>query len=305
MEVLSLMHQLFTLDIGGTFIKCAHVHADGTISQPAEIPTSPERGGRDLLDRTIALAQAAIAQTSVDGIAISTAGQVNPQNGSIRFATDNLPGWTGIALQSEMARVTGLPCAVVNDVNAVALGERWLGAARDTDDALVLSLGTGIGGAIISGGKLLLGKQGSAGEIGHLCLYPAGEFCTCGQHGCYERYASAAALLRRATLLRLPSTGKALFQSALEGDAQCRALIDSWLADVAQGIASLVFVLDPEIVIVGGGISAQGEAIAAPLEKKVRERVMPSYRGARIHPAQLGNDAGLLGAASLLFSRLG
>ena len=298
------MEKLFALDIGGTHVKYGVVAENGELNHTEQMRTLAAEGGERLLARLITLAQEKCCAEYV-GVAISTAGQVNPEDGSIRFATDNLPGWTGIALRQRMSEALGKPCSVENDVNAAALGEYWQGAARGARTALMLTLGTGIGGAIIAGGRLFLGHHGSAGELGHLKLYPGGLPCTCGQSGCYEQYASAQALERLISTSAPAITRGApeLFLRAEQGDYQAQRLLQEWMAQVALGLSSIVPILDPDVIVLGGAISQQGSALTAPIESMVRSQVMPSYRSLTIRAAQLQNDAGLLGAAHAFWSQ--
>lgn len=296
------MRKVFALDIGGTHVKYAAIDESGALSHEGSIQTLAREGGERLLTRIAAL----ISDNAPDmchGVAISTAGQVNPIDGSIRYATDNLPGWTGIRLRDRIETATGFTCTVENDVNAAALGESWLGAAKGGQSVLMLALGTGIGGAIIADGRLFSGSHGSAGEVGHICLYPNGHACTCGQKGCFEQYASTRALERllAAKLNKHTGGARGAFERMTAGDSAAGAVIDEWMRDLALGIATLVPVIDPDIIVLGGAISAQGDALTRPLEALVRARVMPSFRDLRILPAALGNHAGLLGAARCFF----
>jgi glucokinase-like ROK family protein len=303
--------RVLAFDIGGTRIKHGIVRGDGVLLSQDSLPTLAEEGGECVLARLLGvMAQQRRKQPVLLGVAISTAGQVNPADGSIRFSTDNLPGWTGMALARRVSDACGLPCAVENDVNAAALGEAWQGAARGARTALVVTLGTGIGGAILSQGELFYGSQGSAGELGHMCMRPHGLPCTCGQAGCFEQYASTAALERRIAhrAAREPGwahlTARGLCDRARQGEAAARALLAEWLDDVAWGICALTPVLDPDVVVLGGGISAQGAFLTERIQRRVRAGVMPSYRGVRVRPAALGNAAGMIGAAHSLMRRI-
>ncbi len=296
--------RVLAVDIGGTHVKYSQVDDRGTLTGQGQLDTCAREGGEALATRLEAFCARACAEAQgLSGIAISASGQVSPQDGSIRYATDNIPGWTGIQLKARIAEACGLPCHVENDVNAALLGEAWLGAARGAQAAFMLTLGTGIGGAALLNGKLLLGKHGAAAEIGHMQRDPHGPVCTCGQRGCYEQYAATAALERRMRV-ELPELDgiPALFAHAGR-DARSAKLLDDWLDEVAWGVAAMLLTFDPDVVVVGGGVSAQGERISAPLQRLAHARVMPSFRDSRIVCAQLGGNAGMLGAAHAFFHR--
>lgn len=203
---------------------------------------------------------------------------------------------------------TGLPCCVENDVNAVALGERWMGAAAGCRMLVMLALDTGVGGAAIFRGRLITGAGGCAGEFGHIVLYPGGLPCTCGQKGCLEQYASTGALRRRT--MSLPAGHPArddvrgLFACCRQGDALALELLDEWVYDLSVGMASLIFAFNPDVLLVSGGVSEQGEFLLNRVRVQLQKLVNPSfYKDLRVEAAKLGNNAALLGVASVAFER--
>ena len=302
------MPSVIAMDVGGTAVKYALVDQDGGISCLGSMDTRAQEGGEALMARM--LEQMRLLERGRDdviGVAVSTAGQVSRDHASVVYAA-NLPGWTGMPIARRVRQHTGHPCVVENDVNAAALGERWLGAAQDCRALLMLTLGTGVGGALIVSGQLITGATGAAGEFGHLCLYPNGLPCDCGRRGCFERYASTSAL--KARTLALPEGHvargevKALFDACRAGDRAARGILDNWLEDLAQGLASLVHCFNPDVLLLGGGVSAQGEYLSELVCEKLKHKVIPSFLvGLEVKTAQLGNRAGLLGAACSLFSR--
>ena len=300
------MRQVFALDIGGTNVKYGVVSEDGIVTEENRMRTLAYEGSERLLARLKSVISEAW-RDELEGVAISSAGQINPEDGSVRFATDNLPGWTGIRLADEVAELIARPCRVENDVNAAALGEYWLGAARGARNALMVTLGAGVGGGLVTDGVLFTGDRGGALEIGHVKLYPGGRKCTCGQNGCYEQYASTRALekLVREKIPEMHRGARDLFDHIKAGNVAARRVYLEWVNEIALGLSSIVPMLDPDIVILGGAISIQGEALSRPVETLIKRMVMPSYRELTVKCAQLGNQAGMLGAAHAFFRAVG
>lgn len=296
------------MDVGGTAVKYALVDQRGGISALGSMDTRAHEGGEALMARMLKQMQVlGQGRDDIMGVAVSTAGQVSRDHASVVYAS-NLPGWTGMPIARRVRQHTGHPCVVENDVNAAALGERWLGAAQDCRALLMLTLGTGLGGAAIMNGQLITGAEGAAGEFGHLCLYPGGLPCDCGRRGCFERYASTSALKTRSLTLPQghPARGevKVLFDACRAGDLASRDILDCWLEDLTQGLAGLVHCFNPDVLLLGGGVSAQGDHLSGLVYERMKDKVIPSFLvGLQVKTAQLGNRAGLLGAAYSLFSR--
>jgi len=269
---------------------------DGEISGLTEVPTEGKKGGARVMENLISGLE---AFEGYDAIGISTAGQVDREKGSIIYANDNIPGYTGTKVKDILEKRFKRPVEVENDVNCAALGEGWLGAGKGMTDYLCLTYGTGIGGAIVLGGRLYRGVGGSAGEFGHMILHPGGRECSCGKKGCYEAYASARLLVELARE-KDPSVsnGRELFARIAEGDEKMAAALDEWSGEAATGLASLVHIFNPQALILGGGILEQ-DAAAESLEKNARELIMDSFQNVRFLKAALGNTAGLFGAATL------
>ena len=280
------------IDIGGTYIKSG-VLEDGVLTGVEETPTDGGGGARAMLSRVAQL----VRQTpGVERVGVSTAGEVDARTGVIRLS-DNIPGYTGLNPRQILEGELGLPVAVENDVNAAAAGEFAFGAARDEQDFLMVSYGTGVGGAVYIGGRLYRGRAGSAGEFGGLVTHPEAVDPARQGTGSYERYASTSALVARVTALYPAlTTGRDIF--AHLNDPTIKKEVDAWIREVACGIISLIHAFDPALVVLGGGIMGE-PYILSQLERMAAPMVKPSFRGCRVVPAALGNNAGLMGAGYL------
>ena len=284
---------VLALDIGGTAIKSALIDACGHLTAFAETPSDGLEGAGPLLSRLTTLVS---QYDGFDAIAVSTAGQVDRRTGTIAYGNANIPGYAGTPLAALLGKA-GHHVTVLNDAEAAALGELWYGAATGSADFLLLTFGTGIGGAVVLGGQLFTGAHGRAGELGHFVTHAGGEQCACGGYGCFERYASTLALTRTAQALD-PSLidGRTIVARWEAGEAAATKAVDAWVAEVGLGVASLVHLFDPEKVILGGGIMASPHLTAA-VRTAAEAALMPHYRDVAITPAQLGNQAALYGAA--------
>ena len=281
------------LDIGGTNIK-ACLFEDGIAGPLREAPTLAKQG--NVLDRA---AELAASLGDFDAIGISTAGQVDPDTGVIRYANENLPGYTGTDVKGFFERRFGKPAAVINDVYAAALGEGTRGAAQGNPDYICLTYGTGIGGGIVLGGKPYYGRGASAGVMmGGLITHPEAMVPGDPFSGTYERFASTTALIAGAKKVD-PSieNGRQLF--ARQEEAPLKQVLDCWLEEVAAGICSLVHCYNIPCVLLGGGIMEQ-PLVFNQAKRLTLERLIPGFRGVEIRQAALGNMAGLYGAASLV-----
>lgn len=281
------------LDIGGTNIK-ACLFEDGIAGPLREAPTLAKQG--NVLDRA---AELAASLGDFDAIGISTAGQVDPDTGVIRYANENLPGYTGTDVKGFFERRFGKPAAVINDVYAAALGEGTRGAAQGNPDYICLTYGTGIGGGIVLGGKPYYGRGASAGVMmGGLITHPEAMVPGDPFSGTYERFASTTALIAGAKKVD-PSidNGRQLF--ARQEEAPLKQVLDCWLEEVAAGICALVHCYNIPCVLLGGGIMEQ-PLVFNQAKRLTQERLIPGFRGVEIRQAALGNMAGLYGAASLV-----
>lgn len=286
---------ILCIDIGGTAVKLGLLDREGHIHARLEVPTNQGRLPNPTLDAALQGAEKLVAEEKprLEGVAVSAAGQIDSLRGVVAGSNGKLPGYEGSRIKETFEALYHVTTHVLNDANAAALGECFLGAGRGCRDVLMVTLGTGVGGGLVLGGKLYGGSRGLAGELGHFTLYQDGVPCSCGKRGCYESYAATTALVRRAGV----ENGRVLFDRVRAGDAEMKKALDSWLDDVAAGLTGLVHIFNPELVLVGGGVSAQEELLIAPLRQKVRAGVMPRFgERLRVERATLGNDAGMIGA---------
>lgn len=285
------------LYIGGTAIKSA-IAQNGVLSSVRETPTRASLGGAYVLSQAKEIISSYKDTYAFERIGISTAGQVNPVKGSIIYANHNIPGYTGTPVKEIMEDFFHVPVAVENDVNAAAIGEACYGAGKEEKDFVCLTYGTGVGGAVFINGSLYHGSSFSAGELGALIVHPEDRQPEIDMYsGCYEKYASTTALVAKAKEYDSSITnGKILF-SRIE-EPQIRAIIDQWIDEIVYGLVSITHLLNPSCIILGGGIMEQ-PYIPDQIEQKLMPSIMSSFRGLKIKTAQLGNQAGMLGAARL------
>ena len=286
--------KVLVFDIGGTSIKHG-LCVDNVLTEVQETPTNAKLGGRHVLDTVIALAS---RQEGYDAIGISTAGQVNAEEGSIIYANENIPGYTGMQIRKELEEKFRVPVAVENDVNAAALGEAIFGSGKDHSDFLCLTYGTGVGGAIIQNKQVYHGASFSAAEFGAIVTHAEEKISGRDYFdGCYERYASTTALVKMAMAYDPElDNGRKIF-ARLE-DPKVQEILDRWVDEIMLGLSSLTHIFNPSCIILGGGIMVQ-PLIMEKIRQKVGKYIMPSFARVVIQPAALGNSAGLLGANHL------
>lgn len=298
------------VDVGGTSIKLGIVDDRGDVLTKKESIYTDEGDGRTAIQAIKDSIRELIEEqdlngSEISGIGVSAAGCINSVDGCVAKNGGNVPGWSGTEVCKELTDEFGYFTTLANDANCAVLGELWAGAAMGYTDVVGVTLGTGVGGGIITGGRLLEGAHGYAGELGHFPTHAGGDHCICGLDGCYERYASTSALIRTAVSEDPDLTsGRVLFSAAEAGDRHALDLLDRWIGEIAYGIAGLIHVFDPQLVLIGGGVSAQDELLIEPLKNKVLSMVMPDFASdLEFRPAALGNDAGLIGAVYYLMSR--
>ena len=289
------------VDIGGTAVKLGLVDDTGAVLRRAERSVSFDGYKTPILDTVQAAIRDFLAQDppALAGIGVSATGQIDSRRGVVAGTCGNFPGWIGVEIKDTLEREFSLPVTVANDANCMLLGEVWAGAAKGYTDVIGVTLGTGVGGGILTGGHLLEGARGLGGELGHYRLHALdGVVCTCGAIGCYERYAATTALVRAAQE-KDPAwkDGRAIFAAAEAGNETVLALLDAWTDEIAQGLAGMVHIFNPQLILIGGGVSAQQKLLIEPIAAKVRASVMPAFaEGLEIRAAQLHNDAGMVGA---------
>ncbi|MBQ7957262.1 MAG: ROK family protein [Clostridia bacterium] len=286
--------KIITFDIGGTFIKYALCDESFNLSQSTKIPTDAKQGGRKLIDKVIEIVK---EHKDIDRVAISTAGQVDSTTGTIVYATDTIPGYTGTKIKEMVESATSIPTYVENDVNSAALGEAYFGKAKGYNDFICLTYGTGIGGAIWLNGDLYKGSLCSAGELGHIITHSGGKKCTCGGNGCYECYASARALVESVNensdeIL----DGVKIFEEKNFNNPVIRTKVDEWIDEIVTGLMSIVYTFNPSLIVLGGGIMNENYIVDS-INERINKKLMQSFRNVKIVNSNLGNTAGMLGVA--------
>jgi glucokinase len=312
------VRQAIGLDVGGTKIAAARVGADGAILAAHRVP-SPATDPNRILEAMVEVASA-VYTDEVEAVGIGAAGLVEWETGVITYSP-NL-AWRNVRLVEYVGGALGVPAIADNDATAAAWGEYRFGAGRGYRHLLLVTVGTGIGGGIVTDGRIYRGAHGFAAEIGHIIVEPGGPVCGCGNHGCWEQVASGHAIERagREAAERYPHsgiarlaegvpervTGSLVTRAAVDGDETARAILAKVGRRLGEGIAGLVNVLDPQVVVIGGGAMAAGDLLLEPARRSFAGTVEgPDARPAvPIVPAELGNDAGVVGAAALALEEI-
>lgn len=294
------------VDIGGTKINVGLISREGSILLETSLPTLAAEG--KVLEQAMTGITAVLSRMREEypgiepiGIGVGSAGQINFEKGTVHFATELIPGYTGTPIREKLEAAFGLPVMADNDVNVFALAELHYGAARDARHVLCLTLGTGVGGAVISDGRLIHGAVGAAGEIGHLVVDFRGVPCNCGARGCLEMYASGTGIARlmREKSPDRPGDAREAIAGWLAGEETGTAVMREAIEALGAALAGLIHTLNPEIIIIGGGVAEAGEPLFAAIREEVGKRAMASMAGGvRIVPAVMGNRSGMAGAAS-------
>ena len=305
----------FGVDIGGTTCKIGFFDTRGELIDKWEIRTNTENKGESILsDVALAvhnkLAQEGISKDEVEGIGIGVPGPVR-SDGVVNTCV-NL-GWGVVNVAESLGALTGLKVKVGNDANVAALGEMWQGGAKGCKDVIMVTLGTGVGGGVIVDGRIVAGFNGAGGEIGHMTVNPDEiEACNCGQYGCLEQYASATGIVRVAkrklaktaeeTSLRKFEnlSAKDVFDEAKAGDAVALDLVDEVCGILGAALSNIACVVNPEVIVIGGGVSKAGEILIGTIQKHYIETSFHACRNTRFALADLGNDAGMYGCVELL-----
>ncbi len=305
------------IDLGGTFIKGGIVDESGNILVEGKVPTESRLGGDKVVENISNLAldlveKSGVARSAIVGLGMGVPGMIDGKAGNVIYS-NNLD-WKDFRIAKNVEKLTGFVVKIANDANVAALGEVKFGAAKAYNDVIMLTLGTGVGGGIVVDGKLIEGNKGAGAELGHSVIEMDGEPCTCGRKGCLEAYASATALIRntkRAMEAHKDSkmwqdggldkvTGKTSFDYK-DTDPYAKEVVDNYIKALASGITNFANIFRPEAVLLGGGVCAQGDALVKPLQALVDAEIFAGEMGpqVKIITAELGNSAGLLGAAAL------
>lgn len=304
------------IDIGGTKLAAGVVTAEGEQLSQDRVPTLASEGPDRVIDRLIDLCRhvvllSGVPWSQIEAAGVGCGGPLDPHTGVIK-EPPNLPGWIDVPLVQRLHDALGVPVFLDNDANAAALGEHHFGAGRGVANMVYLTISTGVGGGIIIDNRLYQGVNGNAGEIGHMSVDYKGRPCNCGSRGCLEAYASGtniAARAREAVLAGRPSvlagnpekiTGETVFEAILQGDEVALQVWDETLEILGAGIASVINIFNPSLVVLGGGITNFGDLLFQPLRRIALSRAMgPLAQVVEIVPAQLGGQVGVLGAAAV------
>ena len=308
------------VDLGGTKILTALVDGQGRVVARYREAT-PQTGPDAVVESIVGTIRRVLKDADVDagtvrGIGVGAPGPADPSSGIV-FEVPNLPGWHDAPLAAMLTTRLNVKTYVENDANAAAVGERWAGAGRGIDDLIYMTISTGIGGGLIFKGQLYHGVSGTAGEVGHMVIDPSGPRCPCGRTGCLEAFASGTSIARDAraaiasgrpttlsTLAPQAPTAADVARAAQEGDPLARELFARAAHYVGIGVANLVNLLNPAMVIIGGGVSKAGDLLFAPVRRIVLEEAFkrPAH-AVQIVPAALGDDVGAVGAAAVAIER--
>lgn len=305
----------FGVDVGGTTIKMGFFETNGKLLDKWEIKTDTTNGGDNILSDIAKsidnkLAQEGISKSDVQGIGVGVPGPVNSKGVVLKCV--NL-GWGVFNVEEALSNLTGLMVKAGNDANVAALGEMWQGAGKGSEDMIMVTLGTGVGGGIIVDGKVIAGANGAGGEIGHITVNEDEiEACNCGQYGCLEQYASATGIVRMAKR-KLAKTdaqtsltsveelsAKAIFDEAKNGDAVAVELVEELGKILGGALSNIAVVTNPEVIVIGGGVSKAGQILIDTIQKHFTESVFHACKETRFVLAGLGNDAGMYGCVKML-----
>ena len=308
----------FGIDIGGTTIKCGLFTNEGILLEKWEIVTRRENKG-ELVPYDIAetiqakIKERNIAREAIVGVGVGVPGPITEDGTVLKCA--NL-GWDIFNVNEKLAEVTGLKVAAANDANVAALGEMWMGGGKGYQDVVMVTLGTGVGGGVIIGGKVIAGSNGAGGEIGHLTIDPNEEdVCGCGGHGHLEQYASATGVVRLAnkklktntiptTLSNLTEiTAKDIFEHAKASDEVAMSLVDELGKYLGLALSHVAATVDPQVFVIGGGVSKAGDILLDAIKKHYSNNILFALSNKEFHLAELGNDAGIYGCAKLILSK--
>lgn len=307
------------IDVGGTTAKAGVVDEAGQILYKSSCKTGIERDFEDIAADMAELCRHIVRESGhemaeVAAVGVGIPGEQSPKTGLVAFC-NNL-GWVDVPLMQRLRDALGLPVYVDNDANVAALAESAFGASRDVKSSILVTLGTGVGGGIVENRRVRTGAHGVGGEIGHMVVVVDGEPCNCGHRGCWEKYASATAIIRmgRALMEEKPDcalarqmggdaanlNAKAVLDLAKAGDADCAGIFETYVKYLCVGLANLINIYDPDMLVLGGGVAHAGDFLLDAVRAALGDYVYcPALSWARVELARLGNDAGIIGAAML------
>ena len=305
------------VDIGGTAAKLGLVDEEGRIiSSVNEYPVKFDDYETPIIETVVKSVRHFMDENNknfaeIAGIGVSATGGINTKLGIVEGSAGHIKNWEGTNIRSRLESEFGVKTAVLNDANAAALGEMWKGAARGKENVVVMTIGTGVGGGIIVDSKILLGRKGFAGEIGHIPVNVDGEDCSCGNKGCIEHYGSTSALVRNVKEAVISGEikgieagkvdGRLIFKEVAAGNVTVKKYVDEWINYISAALVGLVHIFNPEMIILGGGVSRQKELFVDKVREKVFTSVMPNFAiGLSVEAAELGNDAGIIGAVRFI-----
>ena len=309
----------FGIDVGGTTVKLAFLDENGTMMDKWEIPTRTQDGGKEIMPDIAAsikeyMAKKDLTREQIIGIGIGVPGPIS-DSGLVSKCV-NL-GWENVDLHKEMSALTGLPVKGGNDANVAALGECWKGGGQGASDLVMATLGTGGGGGIVVGGRIIAGSHGAGGEIGHVTVnYEETETCGCGKKGCVEQYCSATGVVRLtrrylaandtpSVLRDTDFECKDVFAAAAKGDEAAKNVLEQYYEMLGRFLANLACITDPEVIVLGGGVSKAGQVLVDGVTPYYQKNAFLACRDTRITLATLGNDAGAYGAFKLALDAFG
>lgn len=296
---------LAAIDIGGTYIKHALFTMEKGIFEYGKVSTQASRGGEHICNTVCKIIDKYVEADKIEGIAISTAGQINAITGQIVYATENIPSYTQFPMKEILEKRYKVRVCLENDVNAAALGELWKGNIKEKN-FIALTIGTGIGGAIVLDGHIFRGNCGLAGELGHMTIDKNGDLCSCGSRGCFENYASMEALKKEIFKTIGNIDTENFFQKVKDKEALAQTIYNRWIDNLAEGIKNIVHMFNPSLILLGGGVSAQGDFLVSSIETSLKDKIMPSFqKKLKIACMKLGNDANLYGAVYWYFQSEG
>ncbi len=317
---------VLSIDLGATNIECGLVDKNGNVRVKKSYPTGREKGGETVLSNILSVAREVVSEGESRGyriiaVSIGTPGAVDQKTGRIIGGAPNIPGWKGIALVPALKEEFSLPTFASNDVTLYALGEAMFGAGKGKKDIVCLTLGTGIGGGIVIGGRIYRGAIDGAAEVGHITVKLDGRKCKCGSFGCLERYASATAIAelgrrssrknRKSLIRKLAGgdekriTAKVVFDAAKQGDRTAKEIVGKVGWYLGAGIANLINILNPEMVIIAGGVAGAGKMLLEITRKSIETYATEVNRkGVEITLGKLKTDAGVIGAAALAWEEM-